>query len=71
LKPLNDEDLNWFIRWIFMRRKYKNAMIENGMLKSEVQHLNYMLNKKSVALRLPEPNKKVRVKKYNNNNKRK
>ena len=47
MEPKNKEDLFWFIRWVIMRRQYKNANIEIGMLKSEVSHLNYLLNKKS------------------------
>ena len=70
MEPKNEEDLFWFIRWVIMRRQYKNANIEIGKLKSEISHLNYLLNKKSVALRIPELPKKERIKKYNNNNKK-
>lgn len=31
---LNKEEEFWFIRWIFMRRKYKNALLEIERLKN-------------------------------------
>jgi hypothetical protein len=53
MKPVNEEDTYWFIRWVFMRRNFKNSQIEIGQLKSEIDHLQYQLDQVSVKIRQP------------------
>jgi len=52
---LNKEEEFWFIRWIFMRRKYKNALLEIDNLKkleiSKLQLENKRLEKLLIQLR--------------------
>jgi hypothetical protein len=52
---LNKEEEFWFVRWIFMRRKYKNALIEIENLKtleiSKLQAENKRLEKLLIQLR--------------------
>lgn len=38
-----EEDERWFLRWLTLRRKTKTLELENGKLKSEVQHLEHLL----------------------------
>lgn len=40
-----DEDCRWFLKWLTLRARIKKIELENGQLKSEVQHLEFIIKK--------------------------
>ena len=39
-----NEEGRWFLRWLTLRRINKELEFENGQLKSELDHLNYLIS---------------------------
>lgn len=64
MKPLNEEDLHWFIKWIFMRRNYINAQEKINQLETEIKDLKSKLDEISVKIRQPEVKQKHKKPKF-------